>query len=79
VSKKWKFQLDDKLYDQMWLEALDGAEGERDPTRDALRFAEMLAPTVQAILRAGATPKQVALLLRYFAAEGDRQAKRSNP
>jgi len=79
VSKKWKFQLDDKLYDQMWLEALDEAEAEKDAAQDALRFADMLAPTIQAILRAGATPKQVALLLRYFAAEGDRQAEGAKP
>jgi hypothetical protein len=32
-----------------------------------LRFAEMLAPTIQAMLRASATPKQVSFLLRRLA------------
>lgn len=79
MTKKWTFQIDDELYDQVWLEALTEAEADGGATQDALRFADMLAPTIQAMLRAGATPRQVALLLRYFAAEGERQAEGSKP
>ena len=42
-------------------------EAEEAPLDAMLRFAEMLAPTIQAMLRASATPKQVSFLLRRLA------------
>ena len=67
----WK--LDEALLDQMACEMACEAEADADAAEKALMLAQMLANTIVAMRRKGATPTQIAALLRYFAATGERE------
>ena len=67
----WK--LDQALLDQMACEMMCEAETEAETAEKALMLAQMLANTIAAMRRKGATPTQIAALLRYFAAAGDSE------
>jgi hypothetical protein len=63
---KWK--LDDALLNEMACEMALEAEARAEGAEKALQLVEMLAPTVAAMARTGATREQIAAVLRYFAA-----------
>ena len=65
----WK--LDDTLLHEMAREMM--CEAEAETAEKALMLAQMLATTIVAMRREGATPTQIAALLRYFAAAGERE------
>ena len=71
VSKKWKFELNDALYDEVLREAVAVAEAEADAAERDLRLTQMLGPTIQAMLLTGATPRQIAAVLRCAADAGE--------
>ena len=62
--------LDEKLLDEMLHEALK--EVQAAETQDLLRFGSLLSRTIHEMRHAGATRKQVAILLRFFV---DRRAE----
>ena len=67
----WK--LDDALLHEMAREMMCEAEAEAETAEKALVLAQMLANTIAAMRRRGATPTQIAALLRYFAAAGESE------
>ena len=69
--KKWRFQPNEKLYDEVLREAVVEAEADAAVWEQAVKLTEMLLPTVRAMLATGATPKQIAFVLRYMSDAGE--------
>ena len=71
MANKWKFTINAALLDEVLREAVVEAEAEADALGQTAMLVEMLLPPIQQMLATGATPRQIAVALRYMATAGE--------
>jgi hypothetical protein len=71
IAKVVKF--DERLHAEVLRELAEEATTQAEAAKSMLRYAEMLAPIIIKIGRAGATQEQIITLLRRFADAGEEQ------
>jgi hypothetical protein len=71
MAKKWKFELNEQLLREMGREAVAEAAAQAGAAERALTLAHRLVPIIQAALKEGYAPKEIAAVLRKLADAGD--------